>query len=130
VNGGRAAGFVLAAALLAGCGGQPAVTEAAGAVLTADVARLRTAATSGSSADVARAADRLRTDVGAQQAAGDLSPERAAAILDQLARVLADTAARPAPAPSPAPTQDREEGEGDDDGDDDEGKRKGKGKGR
>ena len=100
------------------------MTEAAGAVLTADVARLRTAAVSGSSVEVARAADRLRTDVGAQQAAGDLSPERAAAILDQLARVLADTAARSA-APSPAPTQREDK----DEGDEDEGKGKGKGKG-
>lgn len=120
---------VVVAALLVGCGDRAAVTGAAAAVLTADVARLRAATTSGSPADVARAADRLRADVGTQRAAGDLSADRAAAVLDQLARVLADTAVRPAPAPSasrtPTPERDEEE-ERDDDG----GKGKGKGKGR
>ncbi len=117
-------GTLVAAVLLAGCGSERAVTTSASEVLTADVARLKAAATSGTSAEVARAADRLRTDVGTQRTSGDLSAERAAAILDQLARVLADTAARPLPTPSPKPVStgdsDRHEGDGD----------KGRGKGK
>jgi hypothetical protein len=97
--------LVLGVALLAGCGDQAALTAQASARLTADVTRLRTAATSGTSAQVASAADALRSDVAAQKAAGDLSADRAAEVLDQLARVLADTAARPAPTAAPAPTR-------------------------
>jgi hypothetical protein len=97
-------GLVLGVVLLAGCGNDVAVSAKAGTRLAADVARLRTAAASGTSAQVASAADALRSDVATQKAQGELSAERAAAILDQLARVLADTAARPVPAPAPSRT--------------------------
>lgn len=103
-------GLVLCAVLLAGCGHDTALTAAASSRLAADVARLRTAATSGTSAQVASAADALRSDVAAQKARGDLSGERAAAVLDQLARVLADTAARPVPPAAPAPTRSEHHG--------------------
>lgn len=93
--------LVLGVALLAGCGQQAALTANASSRLAGDVARLRTAAVSGTSAQVASAADALRSDVADLRARGDLSAERAAVVLDQLARVLADTAARPAPAPTP-----------------------------
>lgn len=99
-----ALGLVLGAALLAGCGGGgAALSDSASSRLAADVARLRTAATSGTSAQVASAADALRSDVASLKAGGGLSAERAAAVLDQLARVLADTAARPLPTPTPTP---------------------------
>jgi hypothetical protein len=98
---GTVLGLLLGAALLVGCGNDPPVSAAAGAVLTSDVARLKAAATSGTSAEVAQAAERLRADVEAQRVRGDLSSARAAAVLDQLARVLADTAARPTPTPTP-----------------------------
>ena len=94
-------GLALGALLLAGCGSDAALTTSASARLATDVSRLRTAATSGTSAQVATAADVLRSDVTALKAQGDLSPERATAVLDQLARVLADTAARPVPTPTP-----------------------------
>ena len=116
------AALLLCGALLTGCGSEHPVSSTASAVLTTDVARLTSAATSGTSADVARAAERLRSDVSAQLARGEVSSTRAAAILDQLARVLADTAARPTPKPTPSPTRVSSE-----DGDDDHGKKKGKG---
>lgn len=97
--------LALGVVLLAGCGSDAALTTSASSRLAADVARLRTAATSGTSAQLATAADLLRSDVAALKAKGDLSPDRAAAVLDQLARVLADTAARPVPTPTPTPTR-------------------------
>ena len=99
------AGLVLGTLLLAGCGHDAALSASASSRLAADVARLRSAATSGTSAQVASAADALRSDVATQQAQGDLSAARAAAVLDQLARVLADTAARPVPTPTPMPSR-------------------------
>jgi hypothetical protein len=101
----RAVALVLGSVLLAGCGQEAALTAGASSRLSSDVARLRTAAVSGTSAQVASAADALRSDVADLRARGDLSAERAAAVLDQLARVLADTAARPAPTPTATPTR-------------------------
>lgn len=116
----RVLGLALCAVLLAGCGHDAALTAGASTRLAADVARLRTAATSGTSAQVASAADALRSDVAAQKAQGAISAERAAAVLDQLARVLADTAARPVPTPTPTPAPAATGGEH-------HGKKKGKG---
>ncbi len=122
MKGRTGAAVLLCGALLSGCGAEHPVSTSASTALTADAARLRAAATSGTSADVARAAERLRTDVGTQLADGEVSSTRAAAILDQLARVLADTAARPTPKPTPSPTATRG-GNGHED--DDHGKKKG-----
>lgn len=118
-----AAGLALGVVLV-GCGDGADVSAAASARLTADVARLRTATTSGTSAQVASAADALRSEVAAQQAGGDLSSDRAALILDQLARVLADAAARPVPTPRPVASPAPAPADGDH-----HGKKKGRGEG-
>ncbi|HUR14665.1 MAG TPA: hypothetical protein VM097_09275 [Mycobacteriales bacterium] len=112
------AGVVLGAVLLTGCGEDGALSADASSQLAAQVARLRTAATSGTSAQVASAAEALRSSVAMHKAEGELSDERATSILDQLARVLADTAARPVPRPTPvrtaapAPRSDERHGKG------------------
>ena len=106
--------------LSAGCGqGTPALSASASRILGADVQRLQLAARAGSPAGVASAGDQLRADVAAQLAAGHVSSARATAVLDQLARVLADTAAMPSPVTTQSPSPSRGEDHG-----------KGKGNGR
>jgi hypothetical protein len=91
---------VTAALGLTGCAQQqPQLGALAGQQLTDDVTGVRAAANSGSAAELAQAAEKLRVDVQQQQAAGALVDERAAAILDQLDRVLSDV---PAPAQTSA----------------------------
>lgn len=103
---------------LAGCGSaHPDVTPAASALLTADVARLGSAARMGDPTALDNAVRKLRSDVAAEQRAGRLSGPRAAAILAQVTRVLADAASitpRPTPAPSASP---HDKGKGGDEGD-------------
>lgn len=102
--------------VVSGCGqSAPAISTSASAQLTSDVTRLQRAATSGTTTELGRAAETLRTDVAAQRVAGNLSADRSAAILDQLARVLLDAADRPAPtvvASSPAPSAATGHGKG------------------
>lgn len=120
------AAAAVALALVTGCGhSQASVSAAASHQLTADVSRLEEAATANDTAAVSRAAAQLRADVSAQQKAGNLSRERAAAVLAQLRNVLVDIAATardvtPSPAPSTdAPSDDKggDGGDGDGEGD-------------
>lgn len=113
--------------LASGCGGSPpAVSESASAALKADVADVQMAARAGNRPALDAAAAALREEVATQAAGGQVSVERAAAILDQLTRVLADAAVRPAPratvpdrtaAPTSRPS---ERGKNEDKGEDDE----------
>lgn len=101
---------------LLGCGqSSPAVTTSASAVLSTDVQHLHVAAQSGNATHVDSAAAQLRTDLAAQRAAGHLSRDRMTAILDQLARVVADSAASTpvtAGVPSPSSSDTGHKGEG------------------
>ena len=98
------AGVACVVVTVAGCGGaESAKSIAARAALSADVATLQHAATRGSAAEVDRAAAALRADLEQQQRAGAVSSDRAVAIRAQLARVLADVAARPSPKQPAAP---------------------------
>ncbi len=104
----RTAAGVATALLLAGCGGGlsiPTLNAEASGVLRKDVARVETAARTGSAASLDAASEQLRADVAAQQRAGEVSSVRAADILAQLTAVLADAAAaRPSPTVAPSPT--------------------------
>jgi hypothetical protein len=123
---GNAARRLIQAALVASlavascASGEPAVTGSASKILNADVQRLQVAARAGDRTEIARAGDQLRVDLAAQRASGQISSARADAVLDQLARVLADSAALPVvtATPSPSPSRSREHGKGKDDGGD------------
>lgn len=120
----RSSAVLLGVVLLAsGCGGStPAVSDSASAALKADVAGVQTAARAGNGPALDAAAEALREEVATQAADGQVSVERAAAILDQLSRVLADAAVRPAPrATAPVPTaRPSERGKSEDKGEDNE----------
>jgi outer membrane PBP1 activator LpoA protein len=105
----RAGAVLVLATLMAGCAGStPAVSGPASAALTADVSRLQAAATQGTATDVEAAAAAVRQEVATQVTTGSLSSDRAASILDQLSRVLADASVRPAPPATPsAPPSDQ-----------------------
>lgn len=111
---------LLASLTLASCAhSTPAVTASASKVLSTDVQRLQLAARSGNLAQTARAGDQLRADLATQRAAGQISRARATAVLDQLARILADIAATPlvTATPSVSPSENGGHGKGKGNGD-------------
>jgi hypothetical protein len=119
---------LLAAALLAGCGGaRPAVTAAAASQLAAPIDALRRAAIADDPAGASAALAGLRVEVVRLRSAGQISAERAARVLADAADVEAQLASLPAPtttttststtvAPPPptAPRHDRPKGHGGD----------------
>jgi hypothetical protein len=101
-------GLMLLLGVATGCaGGTPApIDTAASRVLSADVDALAGAAHDGIPAAILAAARTLRDDVSAEQRAGAITGDRAAAVLVQLDRLVADTGAdvtSPAPSPSITP---------------------------
>ena len=100
------------AGAIAGCAGghSSAISVQAGSVLTTDANGLANAADTGTVADLSTAAAKMRADVLALEASGGLSSDRAAAVLAQVQRVVADAApllATQLPAPaSSAPAID------------------------
>lgn len=117
--------------LTAGCGhSQTPVSAAASRQLTADVNRLEAAAAANDSTAVGRAAAQLRAHVTAQQQAGQVTRERAQAVLAQLTNVLADTAVTARTAtPSAPPTAATKHGKRKHDGGEGDGQGNGGGDG-
>jgi hypothetical protein len=83
--------------LSAGCGGShsTAVSLAASTILTSDANGVAAAADTGSTDSLSAAAAKMRSDVLALEATGGLSNSRAAAVLAQVQRVVADAALVP-----------------------------------
>ena len=92
--------------LCAGCGGahSTAVSVPASTTLTSDANGLAAAADTGNADELAVAAAKMRSDVLALEATGGLSSARAAAVLVQVQRVVADAALVPSPASAGSPS--------------------------
>lgn len=91
--------------LSAGCGGprSTGVSVAASTILTRDANGVASAADAGTADGLSAAATKMRFDVLALEGTGGLSSARAAAVLAQVQRVVADAALVPI-ASSPTPT--------------------------
>ena len=87
--------------LSAGCGGShsTAVSVAASTILTSDANTVAASATR-SAVELSGAVAKMRSDVLALETTGDLSSARAAAVLAQMQRVVADAALVPTASPS------------------------------
>jgi hypothetical protein len=88
--------------VLTGCS-STASPEAARSTLRADVDSLRAAAQQGSLASANAAAAALRQEILDLRGRGSLTADRAKALHDQIARVLADLTPRATPSPQPRP---------------------------
>lgn len=92
---------VLAAVLLAGCGGTTDLTSSAASVLKRDADVLTAAARAGDGTGVQAALAVLRRDVAAQQKSGELTSARAQRVLTAAMTLARDV---PAPVPTVSPT--------------------------
>jgi hypothetical protein len=101
-----ATGALLCTALLTGgCGGahSAAVSVAASSTLTNDVNGLAAAAAAGDADNFSQAAAQMRSDVLDLEASGALTSSRAAAVLAQMQRIVADAALIPTLTASASP---------------------------
>lgn len=93
--------WIAVAVVAAGCGGSPALPEAAAADLGGRVAAIRTAAASGNRPAAEAALAEFRRRVAELEQGGQVDGHRAAQILAAAAEVETQLALLPAPAPPP-----------------------------